>query len=581
MAIDILNYRWYVNKTNAEYINYISKIASVSPIVAQVLINRGLKTPEQIDFFLNPHLDKLSDPMDIPDMDKAVGRILWAKRSKEKVLICGDYDADGVTATSVMLEGLNKFGVDAQYCIPNRLSDGYGFNVCSVDQALKIGAKLIITVDCGITSFDATKEANKRGIDVIITDHHEPFSELNSPNSVLLPEAVAIVNPKLGALSSQKFLSGAGVSFKILQALFGNVYDIYEFLDLVALGTVADFVPLQGDNRIFLKEGLKLIQSGNRVGLRILKAVAGIKSDFFKPTFLNYILIPRINAAGRISDASDVVKLLTTKNEAEAEKLSLWLNDLNNKRQQIEETVYNEVLAEINENKCYETPVIVVASERWHIGVVGIVASKIAESLNRPALVLTIDNGVAKGSSRSTASFDIHQGLQRCKDLLLRFGGHKQAAGLSLPVENLAKFRARISEIFLATAPEEAILPRINIDVTTKLSDINMNLINEIAKLEPFGCGNEEPLFGAKSLEAINPRIVGNNHLKMYLKQNGRGLDCIGFDFGSYIELIENNQFIDVAFYPVLNEWDGSKYLQLNLKAFRPTKNEDNNSRLY
>lgn len=581
MAVDKLNCRWYVSKTNPEYVEYISKIASVSPVCAQILINRGLKTPEQIEFFFNPHLNRLSDPFDLPGMKEVVERIILAKKNNERVLICGDYDADGITATSIMLEGLKKLSLDVNYFIPNRLSDGYGFGSSGVDKALSIGAGLIITVDCGITSFGTVANAKSRGIDVIITDHHEPLKNLNEDESILLPDAVAIVNPKIGSCSyHQSFLSGAGVAFKVMQALFGNTDDIHELLDLAALGTAADVVPLLGDNRIFIKEGIGLIHSGQRVGIRALKAAAGIRSDFFKSTFLSFILIPRINAAGRIADAGDVVRLMTTKSDAEAEELSIWLNDLNIKRQQIEEIVHNEAMARVNEMDSIEGA-IVIASEGWHPGVVGIVAARIAEMYYRPAFVLNIKDGFAKGSCRSIPSFDIHGGLVGCRDLLNSFGGHKQAAGLSLSASDIDMFRQRMSDIILNSVAADDLIPSMTIDVSVRFAEINTSLINEISNLEPFGYGNTEPVFGTKGLEAVKPRIVGNKHLKMYLKQNGRGLDSIGFDFGRYLDMVESNAFIDAAFFPTMNEWDGGKYLQLNLKAIRPTKYENNNSGLY
>ncbi len=581
MAVDKLNCRWYVNKTNHEYVEYISKIASVSPVCAQILINRGLKTPEQIEFFLNPHLSRLSDPFDLIGMKEAVKRIMLAKKNNEKVLICGDYDADGITATSIMLEGLKKFAIDVDYFIPNRLSDGYGFGSSGVDKAVSIGAGLIITVDCGISSFDTVARANSRGIDVIITDHHEPSKNLSKDKPILLPDAAAIVNPKIGSCSyHQSFLSGAGVAFKVVQALFGKTDDIHELLDLVALGTAADVVPILGDNRIFIKEGINFIHSGQRVGIRALKSAAGVKSDFFKSSFLSFILIPRINAAGRISDATNVVKLLTTKSDAEAEELSLWLNDLNIQRQQIDESVYNEAMVKVNEMDSIEGAVV-IASEGWHPGVIGIVAARIAEMYYRPTFVFALKDGFAKGSCRSIPPFDIHGGLELCSDLLIAFGGHKQAAGLSLSASNIDTFKNRISSIVLSSVVAEELIPSMNIDVSVRFADINHSLINEISNLEPFGYGNEEPLFGTKGLEATKPRIVGNNHLKMYLRQNGRGLDSIGFDFGHHLEMVESNAFIDAAFYPTINEWDGGKYLQLNLKAIRPAKNENNDSGLY
>jgi single-stranded-DNA-specific exonuclease len=576
--------KWLVNRTNPEYVDYISRIASVSPAFAQVLINRGIKTPDQLNSFLNPAIDKLSDPFELPDIKIAIDRIREAKRSEERVLVHGDYDADGVTATAIIVEGLKKIGIDVHYFIPNRMAHGYGFGSAGIEKAKEIGAKLIITVDCGITSFDAVSTANSLGIDVIITDHHEPIrqSAVSSQQSAvkgefLVPNALAIINPKLLTLNSELLtLSGAGIAFKLVMGLFdNNIDDVHELFDLAAIGTAADVVPVIGDNRIILKEGIKLIQSGERVGIRTLKDASGIRSDFFKTSFLYYILIPRINAAGRMADATDVVRLLTTKSEAEAEELSRWLNDLNSKRQEIEETVYNEALEmlqkfEIRNSKFEIDGAIVLASEGWHHGVVGIVASRIAEEYYRPAFILSIENGVAKGSARSIPPFDIHQGLTLCKDILKRFGGHKQAAGLSLSSGDIEKFRAMISDVVANTLTDDDLVPVLHIDAAVNMSDISIELIDEIARLEPFGYGNEEPLFGAKALEAIQPRIVGNNHLKMHLRQNGRRIDSIGFDFGGLLNAVEDNALIDAVFLPIINEWDGGRYLQLNLKAIRP-----------
>jgi single-stranded-DNA-specific exonuclease len=574
MAFDGLNCRWYVKKTNPEYIDYISKIASVSPACSQILINRGVKTPEQIELFLNPDIQMLSDPFELQGMKKAIERIIKARKENEKILICGDYDADGLTATSILLEGLRKLSIDADYFIPDRFTDGYGFGDSGLDRAKDIGANLIITVDCGISSFDAVKRADKLGIEVIITDHHEP---VRAPNEeVLLPDAFVVVNPKILPCSySQSFLSGAGVAFKIVQALFGNGDDTVEFLDLAALGTAADIVPLLGDNRIFVKKGIDLIQSGERAGIRALKSATGIRQDFFKPTFLSFVLVPRLNAAGRMSNARNVVRLLTTKSEAEAEELALWLNDLNSQRQKIEEIVYNEAIQLIGKTD-FKAGAIVAASEGWHEGVIGIVAARLADEYYRPAFVFSVRDNILKGSARSIPAFDIYAGLVECRDLLEGFGGHRQAAGISLHAEMLGDFRQRISDFVLSSLGEEDLIPCMNIDVSVRIADINAELINELSRLEPFGTGNDEPLFGAKGLEPYNPRIVGNNHLKMFLKQNGRGIDSIGFDFGRYLELVGANALIDAAFYPTINEWDGGRYLQLNLKAIRLAKNENN-----
>ena len=581
--LDAAAYRWLVNKTNPEYVNYISKIASVSLPFAQVLINRGIKTSDHLDAFLNPHIDRISDPFELPGIITAIDRIKEAKRQGERVLVNGDYDADGVTATAIMIEALGQMGIDVCYFIPDRISHGYGFGEAGIGKAKEIGANLIITVDCGITSFDAVSAASSLGIDVIITDHHEPIraqsSELRVINEkrseFLLPEAIAVINPKLLDKSllithNLSHLSGAGVAFKVALGLFENRIDYaYNLLDLAAIGTGADVVPVIGDNRIIIREGIKLIQSGERAGIRALKEVSGIRQDFFKTSFLYYILIPRMNAAGRMANATDVVKLLTTKSDIEAEELARWLNDLNSKRQEIEESVYNEALRMLN-SVYNDRGAIVLASEGWHPGVIGIVASRIAEKYYRPAFVFTVKDGVAKGSARSIPAFDIHYGLTQCRDTLRRFGGHKQAAGLSLSSDDIDKFSEMISDIILNTLSEDDFVPALNIDAAVSIPDISIELINEIAKLEPFGYGNEEPLFGARGLEAINPRIVGNNHLKMHLRQNGRSIDTIGFDFGSLLQTVESGSLFDAAFLPIINEWDGGKFMQLNLRAIRP-----------
>lgn len=597
MAAKNTTYRWIVNKTNPEYVDYISRAASVTPAFAQILINRGIKTPEQLNAFLNPDVVKLSDPFELPDIKTALKRIREAKKQGERILVHGDYDADGVTATAIMVQGLQKIGIDVHYFIPNRMSHGYGFGGAGIEKAKEVGAKLIITVDCGITSFDAVSTANSLGIDVIITDHHEPvkkaignreeaigdkqqnpiaYSLSPIASSYELPDAVAVINPKLLTHNSElSNLCGAGIAFMLIYALFDlNIDDVYEFFDLAAIGTSADVVPVIGDNRIILKEGIKLIQSSNRLGIRALKNEAGIRPDFFKTSFLYYIINPRVNAAGRIADANDVVRLLTTKSETEAEDLAKRLNGLNAKRQEIELHVYNEAKKMLNNHQstCINAKgAIVLASEGWHIGVVGIVASRIAEEYYMPTFILSIENGVAKGSARSIPAFDIYDGLSRCKDVLKRFGGHKQAAGLSLLSSDIEYFRDMMSAVVISAAKDNDFEAVLSIDAAINIADIDFELINEISRLEPFGCGNDEPLFGSKGLEVIQPRIVGNNHLKMYLKQNGSRMDSIGFDFGGLLESIEDNPVIDAAFLPTINEWDGGRYLQLNLKAIRPT----------
>ncbi len=585
--------RWIVNKTNPEYIAYVARIASVSPMLAQVLVNRGLKTAVQLDAFLNPDISKLADPFALPQLKAATERIRLAKKNGERVLVHGDYDADGVTATAIMVEGLRDYGLDVHFFIPDRIQHGYGFGSAGLERAEAVGAKLIVTVDCGISSFEAAAAARTRGIEVIITDHHEPVREkiedvnlgtcehesLSSQlrnfatSRVLLPEAVAVVNPKAAACPAEMaHLSGAGVALKLIQGLFDNNIDaIYKFFDLAAIGTAADVVPVQNDNRTIIREGMKLLQSGQRIGLKALCQVAGIRLDSFKTSSLHYMLIPRINAAGRIANATDVVKLLTTRSEDEALQLAGWMNNLNTRRQEIEESVYNEALIKLSSMDAGEGA-FVVASEGWHIGVVGIVASKIAHKFYRPVIVLSIDGGIAKGSGRSIPPFDLYDGLTECKDLLTRFGGHKQAAGLSLPSADVEHFRALFCSKVRERLSEEDFMPVLLIDGAVSISDMSIGLVDELARMEPFGYSNVEPVFGSRGLEVLQPRIVGNNHLKMQLRQRGRKMDSIGFDFGSMLGSVEESGIIDAAFVPTINEWDGARFLQLNLKAIRPAQ---------
>src|SRR5208283_4241358 len=310
--------RWIINKTNPEYISYVARVASVSPMLAQVLVNRGLKTAAQLDAFLNPDISKLADPFALPHLKAAIERIRIAKKNGERVLVHGDYDADGLTATAIMIEGLREYGLDVHFFMPDRIQHGYGFGAAGLETAEALGTKLIVTVDCGISSFEAVAVARSRGIEVIITDHHEPVRNENRGNSepeFILPEAVAVVNPKAGACPPEMVhLSGAGVALKVIQGLFDNNIDaIYKFFDLAAIGTAADVVPVQNDNRTIIREGMKLLQSGQRIGLKTLCQTAGIRLDSFKTSSLYYMLIPRINAAGRIANATDVVRLLTTR----------------------------------------------------------------------------------------------------------------------------------------------------------------------------------------------------------------------------------------------------------------------------
>ncbi|HMK44506.1 MAG TPA: single-stranded-DNA-specific exonuclease RecJ [Dissulfurispiraceae bacterium] len=563
-------YKWLVNRTNPEYVDYVARVASVPVPLAQVLINRGLKSAEQLDTFLRPSLQKLSDPFDLPGMADAVARIMEARRRGSRVFICGDYDADGVSATAIMVEMLGMLEIECGYFIPNRIAHGYGFGREGIDAARRFGADLIITVDCGISAFETVAEAAAAGMDVIVTDHHEPGSHAGQRTHAV-PAAVAVVNPKLLPDETPlKHLCGAGVAFKLAQALFDNrLDDLQPLLDLAAIGTAADVVPLIGDNRIFVREGLKLIQSNQRVGIRALKAASGIRPDYFKSSFLPFLLIPRINAAGRVDDAGAVVRLLTTRSEDEASECAQWLQTLNSRRQEVEEVVFSEAQRQLTAQAGGDGPII-LAGEGWHPGVLGIVASRIAERYYRPVFVFALEDGIAKGSARSIPPFNLYEALCECSALLKRFGGHRQAAGLALAASDIDEFRQRIAQSMEKKLTADDFVRVIEIDAALQMSDITYDLVHGIMQMEPFGYGNAEPIFGCRGLEPANPRIVGNNHLKMSLRGNGRGVDSIGFDFGGFFDMVESGTRIDAAFVPVINEWEGGRSIQLNLKAIRP-----------
>jgi single-stranded-DNA-specific exonuclease len=584
---------WFVSRTNPEYIRYLAKTASVSPVVAQILINRGLKTSTEIKSFMNPDISQLSDPFEMPGMKTAVERITAAKKKGETVLVHGDYDADGLTATAIMIHALTMLGIDCRYFIPNRMEHGYGFKVSSLRKAKEIDASLIITVDCGITSLEAAALCRKEEIDLIITDHHEPLRNtkeiesaaynnqaLNSPDatlspddSLILPDAITVLNPKISRKESQVFhLSGAGIAFKLVQAL-AITHDekiAYDLLDLVALGTMADVVPLTGENRLLVKEGLRILGNGSRQGIRALKNIAGIEGRGLKTGLLLFTVIPRINAAGRVSDSQDVVKLLLTGSEDEAFTMGSWLENLNAERQRIEEEVFQEALHQLNDKGTKS--VIVLSDEGWHKGVVGIVASRIAEMYYRPTFILSLEGNAARGSARSIPSFDIYKALTGCKEFLAGFGGHKQAAGLELETRNIPLFEEQMNRIAEETMRAQDFIPTLEIDADAELSDITFDLAREFDLLEPFGCGNAEPLIGSKGLEVLYPKIVKDSHLKMKLRQKGQAFDAIGFNMAAFFEKLATATKLDAVYTPAINEWQGSKCLQLNLKALRPSQ---------
>ncbi|MBF0338914.1 MAG: single-stranded-DNA-specific exonuclease RecJ [Nitrospirae bacterium] len=574
--------KWIINRTNREFIDYLSKAAGVSPIVAQIMINRNIKTPEKVKSFFSASLSALSDPYELPGMERAVDRIMGAINSGQHMLVHGDYDADGTTATAILVETLLKLGGSVEYFIPTRFKHGYGFHRAAVDIARDKSAGLIITVDCGISSFEAVELANSLGIDVIITDHHEPlWNDKDTVDaegevcaaSALLPDAFCIVNPKLtGVDNPLSILTGAGVSLKLSIALMargGDSDDFTSLLDMAAIGTIADVAPLIGDNRVIVKEGLRVLANKKRVGLRALLASTGMSERALEPDFMSYSVIPRINAAGRMADASTVVKLLITESVAEAETIAQYLNSVNIERQRVEEYVLEMSLIQVQRKGVDK--VIVIADEGWHEGVLGIVASKMVDRYGLPTVVFSMKNGIARGSARSVPGLDICDAISQCSECVIQFGGHRQAAGLTLKEEDIDRFETLINEHVKNTIADSDFTPIINIDADVALKDVNTKLLTELTKLAPYGYGNPEPILGAKGLMTLNPRIVGKNHLKLRLGYNGYIIDAIGYDLGGYLQELSMYERFDAAFTPTINSYNGIRSVQLNVKALKPS----------
>ena len=558
---------WRVSKTNPDFLNYLSHEASISPVLAQILINRDLKDADAIRDFLSPSIGKMHDPFLLPDMDKAVERLKKSVEKAETVLVHGDYDADGVTSTAILVSAFRMLGLKTYYHIPNRLIEGYGMSMKGIEKAAEYKAGLIISADCGISSEESISKAISMGMDVIVTDHHEVPDRL--------PPATAVIDPhRKDSKYPFKYLAGVGVAFKLIQALFTElkVKDcdsrLENFLDLVALGTIADSVPLTGENRIIVSNGLKIInEGGSRIAIKAMKEVAGVDREFLAKT-LSFTLIPRINAAGRLDDAGIVVELFLTEDIKEAKRISVLLEEQNRKRKTIEGDVFKEAMDMIDPDKVDSA--IVLSSPDWHPGVIGIVASRLVEMFYKPVFLFSIDGDTAKGSARSIPPFHLFRAISECSDILIGYGGHRMAAGVRISTDKLPVFREMMSAKVDNSLSPDDLVPVLDIDASVNLSEINLSLVKELNMLEPFGNSNREPLFGAREINIVDHRIVGNNHLKMQLSQENYRIDTIGFGMGDELKNIGSSSTLDIAFVPGINEWNGMRSIQLYLKALRP-----------
>lgn len=557
---------WVFRPSDIALQTNLSRLLSISTVTASVLLARGVTTADEASRWMLSTQDRLHDPFLIPDMEQAVERLHLALCRQEQVCFYGDYDVDGVSATSLYLSFYQGLGGNARGYIPHRLSEGYGLNEGAIRRLALEGVTLLVTSDCGTTSHHEIAVANRLGMDVVVTDHHQ--------TDAVMPPALAVLNPhRRDAIYPFKGLCSAGLAYKVVSAYqqrygFGEV-DPQSCLDLVALATVADIVPLQDENRILVREGLMQITRGARCGIRALKQVAGITKACTSET-VGFRLGPRLNAAGRLDHAMICVRLLTTDSEQEAMQIAEQLEQLNRQRQQIEADITNEAAASLQENKL--SAAIVLGSRDWHLGVVGIVAARLVDRFHRPSILISTNGeGLGRGSARTVEGFDLYQGLSECRDLLEAYGGHPSAAGLTIKESRLEEFRRRFCEVAAKWSSAAHTVPTLHVDAEVNLAEVNLDLIQELESLHPFGAGNPEPTLAVRRLDVVDARVVGEKHLKLRVRQ-GRSyiFDSIGFRMGSLEGLgLRAGQPVDLAFSPERNHWNGYDRVQLRIKALR------------
>jgi len=545
--------RWKITESNKEQAVQLAEGLNVSPLVATLLIERGIETLEAGERFLHKVEVDFYDPFLLAGMELAVERIQTAIKNKEKILIFGDYDADGVSSTSVMVYTMSELGAEFDYYIPNRFTEGYGPNETAFRRAKEEGYSVIITVDTGIAAIHEAEVAKELGIDLIITDHHEI--------QPILPNAYAIINPKQKQCPyPYKELAGVGVAFKVAHALLGRVPE--ELLDLVAIGTIADLVPLVDENRLIAKRGIQALQTTKKPGIIALKKICGITNGPLNADHIGFAMGPRINAAGRLESAQPAVQLLTTPDEEEAKELASYIDELNKERQALVNEITEQAIKQVEERyPLEENHVLIVAEEDWNVGVIGIVASRLVERYYRPTIVLNIDRekGEAKGSARSIAGFDMFAELSKNKDLLPHFGGHPMAAGLTMNVDDLDLLRKNMNEQAKASLSEEDFIPITNVDLVASLDEISLEVIEQLNQLAPFGVANPTPKVMIDDVSLSQYRRIGSEekHLKLTFEQAGATLDGIGFQLGYLFDEITPIAKVSAIGTLSINEWNG------------------------
>lgn len=558
--------RWTVQKHDREQISRFAQALKVSPIVAALLIARGQETEEKADKFLNPKISDLHEPHLLKDMKKAVERIFRAIEAGEKILIWGDYDVDGTTGTVVLRKALEILGAKTGFHVPHRFTEGYGINIEKLSEAKEKGFTLVISVDTGSRAFEAATWAKENGLDLIITDHH--LSDDSKGN----PDAFAVINPnQTGCDYPDKHLAGVGVAFKLVDALLrekGREKLVEGFLKMVAIGTIADIMQLTGENRTIVSIGLRDLPKAKNYGLRALMEVADCHNEMTSYD-IGFRIAPRINAAGRMDAARAVVELFEAETFEKAREHAEHLNRRNAERQTVQKQIFEFALQEYinNGGSANQKHVAVIAGDGWHRGVIGLAASRITERLHRPSLVISIEDGIGHGSARSISGYHLLNGLDSCGDLFEKFGGHAAACGFTIKRENIELLRQKLNEHAALNLTEEDLTPELKIDAAVSSASLNLDLVEQIKSLEPFGAGNPKPVFLTKNLSLVQePFVMKEKHLKLKLRdENGKALEAVWWDGveKSKEQTLRPDACIELAYTPEANTWNGNTRLQL------------------
>lgn len=560
--------RWKLkNSPDEKAVLALADSLNISNVLASLLINRGITNFFEAKNFFRPSLSALHDPFLMDGMHAATDRVISALTNNQKICVYGDYDVDGTCSAALMYLFLKELGANVETYIPNRLTEGYGISVQSIDLLKEKNIDLIISVDCGITAVEEVDHANSLGIDTIICDHHKPKD--------ILPNAYAILDPiKPGCNYPFKYLSGAGVAFKLASAVASRIGKDnlpLKFLDLVALAGAADIVSLTDENRILVKEGLDLINTNPRPGIAALIRSARMEPGNLSAGQVVFTIAPRVNAVGRLGDAHRAVELFTTDDPQKATELAKILEEENSERRKIDEMTFSHATSLLEETIDLENDMaIILHYEDWHPGVIGIVASRMVEKYNRPTIMLTTIDGVAKGSARSIPGFNIYEALQNCEEFLVQFGGHEAAAGLAIEVDKLEDFKKKFNEVLKSSLKEEHVLQEILIDAKINLSEISPKFIRILDQFAPFGPGNMRPTFLSENVSLVQPpRLVGTNHLVTSFKQNGNDkiLDAIGFNLGSFVGKIDKDKnLVDIVYTIESIMKDGKPFPQIRIR---------------